>query len=511
VVRRTLLVVALLSLGQATAAAPDANAGGTAVGAPNALGAAQCQQGTSPAIEGVPASPVPPTVLGCIQLGGTEALVAAMRWKHAGLSDQTCFFVAPAGGVEVDGPCASKARRGVPTENALAGVRGVFPGPLRKVGDDTVYEANTPILSGQVSPEIESVALEYRSRSGDRAVAPAAIIRIREPLARRLGSVGRFGYFALRVPRNADTCKPMTVFGERRDPANWTRRPVTGSYRGARAPDSPYCLRRRAIDTARRVIGELVGLLLPGPHESRRSHKDQTVADGYLGWTQEPRHPGNLLGRLGIAGRSTQGRKVRLFQHGDPAVDGEVLVFGCIHGDECAARHVRPVAGCPAPDADIYTVPNLNPDGLALGTRLNARGVDLNRNFPSGWRPLGKSGSPQYSGPWPFSERETRLAARIIRTLDPEVTIWFHQHRAARPLVRAWGQSVPMAHRFAALAGLPFKRLPWLAGTAPNWQNHTFPRTASFVVEFPRGPISMRRQGSLGTAIVRLAREEVAN
>jgi hypothetical protein len=68
-----------------------------------------------------------------------------------------------------------------------------------------------------------------------------------------------------------------------------------------------------------------------------------------------------------------------------------------------------------------------------------------------------------------------------------------------------------MARRFATLAGLPFRRLPWLAGTAPNWQNHAFPGTASFVVEFPRGPISARRQMVLGTTIVRLAREEIAN
>jgi murein peptide amidase A len=224
-----------------------------------------------------------------------------------------------------------------------------------------------------------------------------------------------------------------------------------------------------------------------------------------------PRTPSERPHRVGTVGQSTQGRPIRLIEHGDGHVAGTALVFGCIHGDECAARHLRPFSGSPLDETRIYTVPNLNPDGFALGTRLNSRGVDLNRNFPSGWRPIGSPGSPQHSGPYPFSEPETLLAARMIRALDPDVTIWFHQHRAARPLVRAWGQSVPMARRFAAMANLPFRRLPWLAGTAPNWQNHTFPGTASFVVEFPRGDISMRRQGTLGTAIVRLAREEVAN
>src|ERR1044072_3544588 len=168
---------------------------------------------------------------------------------------------------------------------------------------------------------------------------------------------------------------------------------------------------------------------------------------GFLAFVQTPRHPGNLLGRRGIvgtsagvAGHSATQQPIALIQTGDPAIGGELLVFGCIHGDECAARRLQPLTnGCPDPASDIYLVPNLNPDGSALRTRLNGRGVDLNRNFPSGWKPIGRRGDPQYSGPNPLSEPETRLAVRIVKRLRPEVTIWFHQHRAERPLVRAWG------------------------------------------------------------------------
>lgn len=231
----------------------------------------------------------------------------------------------------------------------------------------------------------------------------------------------------------------------------------------------------------------------------------------FLSFAFTPRHPGNLLSRSGVAGRSGQGRQIRLLQYGDPAIRGKVLVFGCIHGDECAGRGLRPLTAitsfCPDWASDVYVVPNLNPDGAAFGTRLNGRGVDLNRNFAAAWKPIGKRGSPQYSGPNSFSEPESRLAARIVERLRPEVTIWFHQQHAARPLVRAWGGSVAAAASFARLAKLPFRRLPWLAGTAPNWQNHRFPAASSFVVELPRGAIGDAQKARLERAIVHQARQ----
>lgn len=222
-----------------------------------------------------------------------------------------------------------------------------------------------------------------------------------------------------------------------------------------------------------------------------------------------PAHRGERQEWVALAGRSAFGRPIRVFHDGQAKLAEEVLVFGCIHGDECAARDVRPITGCPPYGMDVYTVPNLNPDGFDRGSRLNGRGVDLNRNFPAGWRPTGSRASPQYAGPRPFSEPETRLAARLVRRLDPEVTIWFHQHHAERPLVRAWGRSIATARRYAELASLPFRPIPWPAGTAPNWQNHAFPGTSSFVVELPRGSTKPYER-RLGPAIAQLARQVAA-
>lgn len=263
------------------------------------------------------------------------------------------------------------------------------------------------------------------------------------------------------------------------------------------------------------VILIAVGRSLPAasggtasPAQAEQAAAERKPTSTFLAFTRTPRRPGNLLARRGLAGHSAEGRPIGLLQRGDPAIEGELLVFGCIHGDECAASDIQPLTnGCPDPASDIFLVPNLNPDGFEASSRLNGRGVDLNRNFPSGWRPIGQRGDPQYSGPMPFSEPETRLAARIIRTLKPKGTIWFHQHHQPRPLVRAWGQSVPAARVFAHLAQLSFRRLPWPDGTAPNWQNHRFPGTSSFVVELPPGDLGSGLETRIERAVVRLARE----
>jgi murein peptide amidase A len=152
---------------------------------------------------------------------------------------------------------------------------------------------------------------------------------------------------------------------------------------------------------------------------------------------------------------------------------------------------------------DIWSLPDVDPDGRASGSRLNGRGVDLNRNFPAGWRPNGVPGDLEYSGPRPFSEPETRTARAVIRAARPRLTVWFHQQ--AEVLVRAWGPSVPAARRYARLVGLPFRRMRWPAGTAPHWQNTAFPGTSSFVVELAPGPLSTAAARRHAEAIFALA------
>ena len=207
-----------------------------------------------------------------------------------------------------------------------------------------------------------------------------------------------------------------------------------------------------------------------------------------------------------LLGHSVQGRAISAVELGDPHASRKVLVVGCIHGNECAgiavARRLERMT--PPKGVDLWIVESLNPDGYAAGTRVNARGVDLNRNFPRGWQDL--EGATD-AGAAPLSEPESRIAARLILRLRPSVSIWFHQHLN---LVDESGGSLALERRFAELVGLPTKRLQRYPGSVTTWENHVLPGTTAFVVELPAGRLSPARAGRFATAVLAVSRPRPA-
>jgi protein MpaA len=182
-----------------------------------------------------------------------------------------------------------------------------------------------------------------------------------------------------------------------------------------------------------------------------------------------------------VLGHSLRGRPIVAAVQGSEDAPLRVLVVGCVHGDEPAgARVARSLIAAPAPRrAQLWIVPTLNPDGLAAGTRGNARGVDLNRNFPFGWRSLG---GLEYSGTGPLSEPEGRAAARLTREIRPDLAIWFHQPFG---VVDRSGGNPNVERRFARLVGLPYRGIPRPPGSATSWQNQVLPGSTAFVAELP--------------------------
>jgi protein MpaA len=195
-----------------------------------------------------------------------------------------------------------------------------------------------------------------------------------------------------------------------------------------------------------------------------------------------------------------RGTPLRAVRVGDPAAPRKLLVVGCIHGNECAGEAVtrRLRVLTPPAGTSIWLVDDINPDGHAAGSRQNADGVDLNRNFGFRWHPLGGIFN---SGARPFSEPESRAARRLIRRVRPAITIWFHQHMN---LVDAAGGDIRIERRYARLVGLPLKRLPPYPGTATRWQNHTFAGTTAFVVELPAGRLGQRAANRYARAVLAL-------
>lgn len=189
-----------------------------------------------------------------------------------------------------------------------------------------------------------------------------------------------------------------------------------------------------------------------------------------------------------VIGHSVRGRPIVAYERGDRTAP-PTLVVGVIHGSEPAGLAViAQLRRLPLPPhVHLWLVPAANPDGLAAGTRQNAHGVDLNRNWPMAWVHNGVPWDGYYSGPKPMSEPENRAMRAFIVRIKPKLTIWYHQ-----PLAEVYGSDphVAVLKRYAQLSGLPYRQLTAPRGAVTRWQRRQFPGSPAFVVEFPAGQIS---------------------
>ena len=152
---------------------------------------------------------------------------------------------------------------------------------------------------------------------------------------------------------------------------------------------------------------------------------------------------GAQLAESGAA--SVQGTPLYVRDVGGSTGKLRVLVIGAMHGDELSsasvALHWIRLASDERMDMPQPVhwrfLPVMNPDGMLAHPprRINARGVDLNRNFPTpNWekdapvywqRRTGKD-PRRWPGPQPLSEPETRFLHEQMQKFRPHLIVSIH-------------------------------------------------------------------------------------
>jgi murein peptide amidase A len=122
-----------------------------------------------------------------------------------------------------------------------------------------------------------------------------------------------------------------------------------------------------------------------------------------------------------------------------------VLVVGAIHGDELSSASVA-LHWLRLADQGVFVtpqavhwrfIPALNPDGLLMvpPRRVNANGVDLNRNFPTPnwerdakvyWEQRTNKDPRRYPGTKPLSEPESKFLHEEMQRFKPQLIVSIH-------------------------------------------------------------------------------------
>lgn len=118
-------------------------------------------------------------------------------------------------------------------------------------------------------------------------------------------------------------------------------------------------------------------------------------------------------------------------------VDTNIYIIGGVHGDEPESVYV--VARLSSWleknqyfNLPVVMIPVLNEHGAKNGTRTNANGVDLNRNFPTeNWNKT-YSKDRYNPGPEPLSEEENKFLVELFDKYPPKIIISFHSYSKAK-------------------------------------------------------------------------------
>lgn len=151
-------------------------------------------------------------------------------------------------------------------------------------------------------------------------------------------------------------------------------------------------------------------------------------------------------------GKTYEGRDIWIFKIGNPD-GGRILWDGQLHGNEDKGSEIiylltkwlleseDPIAKRILERNYVLFVPVINMDSYNRGNRNfeNCRwGVDLNRNFKTGWRNIACDDSQNYAGPYSASEPETQVVRNVFQTYGPQ--FYVNTHCGAGPFLSYYRQ-----------------------------------------------------------------------
>lgn len=198
-----------------------------------------------------------------------------------------------------------------------------------------------------------------------------------------------------------------------------------------------------------------------------------------------------------VFGQSEHGRDLTCVRLGDADAAQSILMVFAVHGfegardrdgevlTEIAMRVISHYEQEPQSlqDFALYIVPCVNPDGLAEGVgeddvgRLNANGLNINRDFPTQWR---KIGTPRdRTGDAPFATAEARAIRDLVEQLRPTYGVDVH----------GWINGVygdyDFAHAFWESFGFPIRQFSG-SGMLAQWLQTQC--EAAVMIELPGRP-----------------------
>ena len=170
-------------------------------------------------------------------------------------------------------------------------------------------------------------------------------------------------------------------------------------------------------------------------------------------------------------GYSHRGRPLRIRRIGNGP--RRVIWVGGIHGNEregSVSTAELPSALAEIPGAlervTLTILEDVNPDGTAAGTRGNARGIDLNRNYPASNFLPGRA-----YGKRPLDQPEAKALHDLVRAERPHLVIVAHSWRNDH-FINFDGPAVKHAELFASRSGYrvkPSDKIAPTPGSLGSW------------------------------------------